>query len=182
MKEKVEKKIIYISSMGGHLKELLALKKSMKKFKSYIITEKTEATSFLKDLEKRKIEENIEKNNEENNENEDFFEKVYYLPYGTKKNIIKYFFVFIAMIIKSIYFLIKIRPKAIVTTGTHTAVPICYIGKLFGCKIVYIETFANITTKTLAGKILYPITDKFIVQWESMKKLYPKADYYGGIF
>ncbi|MBF0990227.1 MAG: hypothetical protein HXK70_05715 [Clostridiales bacterium] len=69
-----------------------------------------------------------------------------------------------------------------VTTGTHTAVPICYIGKLFGCKIIYIETFANITTKTLAGKILYPITDKFIVQWESMKKLYPKADYYGGIF
>ena len=74
MKEKEEKKIIYISSMGGHLKELLALKKSMKQFKSYIITEKTEATSFLKELEKRKIEEN---NEEENNENEDFLEKVY---------------------------------------------------------------------------------------------------------
>lgn len=171
MKEKEEKRIIYISSMGGHLKELLALKKSMKQFKSYIITEKTDATSFLKDLEKGK-----------NKESENFFEKVYYLPYGTKKNIFKYLFIFIAMIIKSIYFLIKIRPKAIVTTGTHTAVPICYIGKLFGCKIVYIETFANITTKTLAGRILYPIADKFIVQWDSMKKLYPKAEYYGGIF
>lgn len=109
MKEKAEKKIIYISSMGGHLKELLALKKSMKKFKSYIITEKTEATSFLKDLEKREKKEN---NEEEKNENEDFFEKVYYLPYGTKKNIIKYFFVFIAMIIKSIYLFIKIRTKS----------------------------------------------------------------------
>ena len=109
MKEKAEKKIIYISSMGGHLKELLALKKSMKKFKSYIITEKTDATSFLKELERRKIEENNEK---ENNKNEDFFEKVYYLPYGTKKNIIKYFFVFIAMIIKSIYLFIKIRTKS----------------------------------------------------------------------
>ena len=109
MKEKAEKKIIYISSMGGHLKELLALKKSMKKFKSYIITEKTEATSFLKDLEKRETKENSE---EENNENEDFFEKVYYLPYGTKKNIIKYLFVFIAMIIKSIYLFIKIRTKS----------------------------------------------------------------------
>lgn len=113
MKEKAEKKIIYISSMGGHLKELLALKKSMKKFKSYIITEKTEATSFLKELEKRENKENIEENSEEeNNENKDFFEKVYYLPYGTKKNIIKYFFVFIAMIIKSIYLFIKIRTKS----------------------------------------------------------------------
>lgn len=179
MKEKKEKKVIYISSMGGHLKELLALKKSMKKFKSYIVTEKTDATSFLKELEKKETKENSE---EENNENEAFFEKVYYLPYGTKKNIIKYLFIFIAMIIKSMYLVIKIRPKAIVTTGTHTAVPICYMGKLFGCKIIYIETFANINSQTLAGKIVYPIADKFIIQWETMKKLYPKADYYGGIF
>ena len=175
----MEKKIIYISSMGGHLKELLALKKSMKHFKSYIVTEKTDATSFLKDLQK--IENNKSANNC-NNDNDIFFEEVYYLPYGTKKNIFKYFIIFLMMIFKSIYILLKIRPKAIVTTGTHTAVPICYIGKIFGVKIVYIETFANITTKTLAGKIIYPIADKFIVQWESMKKLYPKSEYFGGVF
>ena len=175
----MEKKIIYISSMGGHLKELLALKKSMKHFKSYIVTEKTDATSFLKDLQKTK---NNKSTNNCNNDNDIFFEEVYYLPYGTKKNIFKYFIIFLMMIFKSIYILLKIRPKAIVTTGTHTAVPICYIGKIFGVKIVYIETFANITTKTLAGRILYPIADKFIVQWDSMKKLYPKAEYYGGIF
>lgn len=175
----MEKKIIYISSMGGHLKELLALKKSMKHFKSYIVTEKTDATSFLKDLQKT---ENNKSTNNCNNDNDIFFEEVYYLPYGTKKNIFKYFIIFLMMIFKSIYILLKIRPKAIVTTGTHTAVPICYIGKIFGVKIVYIETFANITTKTLAGKIIYPIADKFIVQWESMKKLYPKSEYFGGVF
>ena len=175
----MEKKIIYISSMGGHLKELLALKKSMKHFKSYIVTEKTDATSFLKDLQKTK---NNKSTNNCNNDNDIFFEEVYYLPYGTKKNIFRYFIIFLMMIFKSIYILLKIRPKAIVTTGTHTAVPICYIGKIFGVKIVYIETFANITTKTLAGKIIYPIADKFIVQWESMKKLYPKSEYFGGVF
>ena len=175
----MEKKIIYISSMGGHLKELLALKKSMKHFKSYIVTEKTDATSFLKDLQKTK---NNKSTNNCSNDNDIFFEEVYYLPYGTKKNIFKYFIIFLMMIFKSIYILLNIRPKAIVTTGTHTAVPICYIGKIFGVKIVYIETFANITTKTLAGKIIYPIADKFIVQWESMKKLYPKSEYFGGVF
>lgn len=175
----MEKKIIYISSMGGHLKELLALKKSMKHFKSYIVTEKTDATSFLKDLQKTK---NNKSTNNCNNDNDIFFEEVYYLPYGTKKNIFKYIFIFLMMIFKSIYILLKIRPKAIVTTGTHTAVPMCYIGKIFGVKIVYIETFANINTKTLAGKIIYPIADKFIVQWESMKKLYPKSEYFGGVF
>jgi hypothetical protein len=51
----------------------------------------------------------------------------------------------------------------------------CCIGKLFGSKIIYIETFANMYTKTVTGKLLYPIADLFIVQWDSMKKLYPNS-------
>ena len=37
-------------------------------------------------------------------------------------------------------------------------------------------------TKTATGRLIYPISDKFVVQWESMKKLYPKADFGGWIF
>ena len=54
--------------------------------------------------------------------------------------------------------------------------------KLFKSKVIYIETFANSKTKTLAGKIVYPIADTFIVQWESMKKLYPDSVVGGWIF
>lgn len=45
----------------------------------------------------------------------------------------------------------------------------------------FIETFANITTKTLSGKLVYPIADLFLVQWEEMLELYPKAKYRGGL-
>ena len=58
----------------------------------------------------------------------------------------------------------------------------CCIGKILGSKIIYIESFANITTKTITGKLLYPIADKFIVQWDEMKKLYPDAVVGGWIF
>jgi len=58
----------------------------------------------------------------------------------------------------------------------------CYIGKIFGSKIIFIETFANSKTKTLSGKIVYKIADTFIVQWEDMKKLYPKAICAGWIY
>ena len=58
----------------------------------------------------------------------------------------------------------------------------CCIGKILGSKIIYIESFANIKTKTITGKLLYPIADKFIVQWESMLELYPKATFGGWIF
>ena len=83
---------------------------------------------------------------------------------------------------KTIYLYFKIRPNVIVTTGTHTAGPMCILGKIFGSKIIYIETFANRNKKTATGKLLYPIADLFIVQWEEMLKLYPKAVYGGSIY
>ena len=56
------------------------------------------------------------------------------------------------------------------------------IGKIFGSKIIYIETFANINSKTITGSLVYKFADLFIVQWESMLKLYPKAEFGGWIF
>ena len=46
----------------------------------------------------------------------------------------------------------------------------------------FIETFANITSKTITGSLVYKFADLFIVQWESMLKLYPKAEFGGWIF
>lgn len=155
------KKVLFISSTGGHLMELLQLKKIFEKYDSYLITEYMESTKDLKKVYKDKLE---------------------YLVYGTKDHIFIYLPKFIFNCFKSLYFYIKIRPKVIITTGTHTAVPMCYLGKIFGSKIIYIETFANSNTKTLAGKMTYPISDLFIVQWESMLKLYPKAVYGGWIY
>jgi len=155
------KKVLFISSTGGHLNELLQLKPMFSKYDSYLITEKTKTNKNL--------------NNEDLN-------NIYYLFYGTKSQIIKYLFVFSFNIIKSFYLFLKIRPNVIITTGAHTSVPMCYIGKLFRKKIIYIETFANMNTKTLTGKLIYPIADLFVVQWESMLKLYPKATYGGWIF
>ena len=140
--------------------ELLQLKELFKKYDSYIITEKTKSTIDLKDK----------------------YSKVNYLVYGTKDHFLTYIFKLIYNVFKSLILFIKIRPKVIITTGTHTAVPMCYIGKLFFRKVIYIETIANSNTKTLSGKLVYPIADTFIVQWESMLELYPKAIYGGWIY
>ena len=146
------KKVLFISSTGGHFSELIKLEPLFKNYDYSIITEKDSTT---KDLQKNY--------------------KIYYLPYSTRSKIIEYIFKYVFVILKSIILFIRIKPDVIVSTGTHTAVPICFLGKLFNKKIVYIETYANITRKTLTGKIIYPIADLFIVQWKEMKKLYPKA-------
>ena len=55
-------------------------------------------------------------------------------------------------------------------------------GKLCGSNVVYLGSIANTNKKTATGKLIYPIADLFIVQWEEMLKLYPKAVYGGTIY
>lgn len=157
----MRKKVLFISSTGGHLSELMALKPLFSKYEYEIVTEKTDSTISLKSK---------------------YGKKMHYLIYGTKHHMLSYIWKTPVNIFKSLFLYFKIRPKVIITTGAHTAVWMCYIGKIFRSKIIYIETLANINTKTLSGKLIYPIADKFIVQWEEMLKLYPKAIYGGFIF
>jgi UDP-N-acetylglucosamine:LPS N-acetylglucosamine transferase len=76
----------------------------------------------------------------------------------------------------------KEKPDVLISSGAAVAVPFFYLGKLFGAKLIYIEVFDRIDKPTMTGKLVYPIVDKFIVQWEEMKQVYPKAVDLGSIF
>ncbi len=156
------KKVMFISSTGGHLNELLMLKSMFKKYPFMLITENTPTNKELVTTYGKKY--------------------TKYLVYGTRKHPISYPFKLLINVIKSFYYYILYRPKFIITTGAHTAGPMCLIGKLFRSKIIYIETFANSETKSLTGSIVYKFADLFIVQWESMLKVYDKAVYGGWIY
>ena len=157
----IKRNVLFIASTGGHLNELMQVKSLFKKYDYHIITEKTK-------LEKSLVER--------------YGERISCLIYGTKKYPIRYFFKFIANCFISLYYFFKFKPEVVVTTGTHTAVPMCYIAKMFGSKIIFIETFANRETATVAGKIVYPIADTFVVQWEEMHKVYPKSVCWGWLY
>jgi hypothetical protein len=58
----------------------------------------------------------------------------------------------------------------------------CLLCKLFGKKLIYIESFAKVTSPTETGKLMYKFADRFYVQWESMLEIYPNAIYLGGIY
>ncbi len=142
------------------MEELLQLAGMFDKYEYRLVTEKTDTTSYL---EKK-------------------YKNVSYLVYGTRDHLLPYLFIFPFNCIKSFFLYLKYRPEVIITTGTHTAVPMCYIAHLFKKKVIWIETLANATTPTKAGKMVYPIADLFLVQYESMLKVYPKAQYWGSLF
>ena len=144
-----------MGSSGGHLTHLYQLKTFWENKNRFWVTfNKEDANSLLKD------------------------EKVYYCHFPTNRSVK-------ALLINTVIawkVLRKEKPDLIISSGAAVAVPFFYLGKLFGAKTIYIEVFDRIDASTITGKLVYPISDKFIVQWDEMKKIYPKAINLGSIF
>lgn len=86
--------------------------------------------------------------------------------------------------ILSLKIVFKEKPHVVVTTGAEIVIPLCYLSKiLVQAKIIFIETFARITSPSFTGRIIYPIADLFVVQWPELLKFYSaKAKYVGRVF
>lgn len=148
-------KVCLVGSSGGHLAHLYMLRPFWQDKERFWVTfDKEDAKFLLKD------------------------EKMYPCYFPTNRNatnLIRNTFVAWKVLQKE-------RPDVIISSGAAVAVPFFYLGKALGAKLIYIEVFDRIDKPTLTGKLVYPITDKFIIQWEEMKAVYPKAINLGSIF
>lgn len=148
-------KVCLVGSSGGHLTHLYMLKPFWNHKKRFWVTfDKEDARSLLKG------------------------EKVYPCYYPTNRNVKN----LIRNSIIALKILWKEKPDLIISSGAAVAVPFFYFGKLFGVKSIYIEVFDRIDKPTMTGKLVYPVSDIFIVQWEEQKRIYKKAINLGSIF
>jgi len=78
----------------------------------------------------------------------------------------------------------KEKPDLLFSTGAEVAIPAFFVGKyLFGTKLIFLESMARVEAPSSTGKILYHISDIFMVQWpELLKKIGPRALYKGRLF
>ena len=153
--QKKEIKVCLVGSSGGHLTHLYMLKPFWENKKRFWVTfDKEDARSLLNG------------------------EKVYPCYYPTNRNIKN----LIRTTVVAWKVLHKEKPDLIISSGAAVSVPFFYLGKLFGSKLIYIEVFDRIDKPTLSGRLVYPIVDKFIVQWEEQKEVYKKAINLGSIF
>jgi beta-1,4-N-acetylglucosaminyltransferase len=77
----------------------------------------------------------------------------------------------------------KERPDVLFSTGSEIAVLAFFLGKyLFHTKLIFLETVTRPETPSFTARIVYPITDLFLVQWESLLKQFgPRAQYKGRV-
>lgn len=150
-------KVCFAASSGGHYEQLMMLKPLMEKYESFVITEETAYNSKVNGR------------------------KMYYMKQVNRKE--KSFMPrMINNTLRSLKIYRKEKPDVVICTGVLAMIPMCLIAKVHGKKLIYIESFAKVTSGTLTGKLLYKFADQFYVQWPEMLNIYPNAIFLGGIY
>ena len=75
--------------------------------------------------------------------------------------------------------LYKSRPDVIISAGPSMTIPLFWLSKLMGIKTIFLESWVRVHHGSITGKLVYPVSDLFLVQWPTMKKQYPKAVFAG---
>lgn len=74
------------------------------------------------------------------------------------------------------------RPDVVLSTGAGPAVPAALVARALGARVLYVETFAAVERPSLTGRLMAPLADHFLVQWPTLLRHFPAARYAGSVF
>ena len=140
--------ILLVCSSGGHLGQLYNLRPWWGEFERVWVTfDKPDATSLLTD------------------------EEVVWAHHPTTRNL--------PNLLRNTWLafstLRRLRPAMVVSTGAAVAFPFFLAARMYGAKTTYIEVFDRLDSATLTGRLCYPLSDLFLLQWEEQKRVYPRG-------
>lgn len=81
----------------------------------------------------------------------------------------------------------RVKPDAILSNGPANGAVFAWIGVLREAligerlRIVYVESVARVSGLSVSGRLVYPIADRFLVQWEEVTARWPEAEYLGRV-
>lgn len=82
----------------------------------------------------------------------------------------------------ALFWVLRLRPQAVVSLGATNVVFFCCFAKVFGARLYHVECMNQVVSPSITGRFLYPICDRLFVQWPELLKQYgPKAVYEGWV-
>ena len=147
-------KICLAASSGGHLSQLLKLSESWKSHETFCVT--------TTDIVGRKIHE---------------FGKVYVVGECNRENLIPVFRVFA----RCIRVMLREKPDVVISTGAAAGCIVCFLGKLLGARVIWIDSITNVERLSLSGRMVRYISDLLLVQWPELAEKYKNVEYVGAV-
>jgi UDP-N-acetylglucosamine:LPS N-acetylglucosamine transferase len=76
---------------------------------------------------------------------------------------------------------LKEQPDVILSTGAAAGCMVCFLGKISGAKVIWIDSITNTERLSLSGRMVRHIADLFLVQWPQLAAKYKNVEYVGSV-
>lgn len=151
------KKVLFVSSAGGHFAQLLQFKSLFESYNYLLVTENIPSNQELKE-----------------------FYRISFVRKREGGRGPRFWLDFIYNSAISLKLMCLHKPDVIITTGSYIAIPFLVFSKFFGAKSIFLLSYARVNSRAKSADFAYYLADVFIVQWESALKHYKKGIYLGG--
>jgi beta-1,4-N-acetylglucosaminyltransferase len=142
------KRYCLVSSSGGHLLQLFALRPIWEDGdRCWVSFDKEDARSLLRD------------------------ERVYWAHFPTNRNVPN----LLRNLRVAWRVLRREGPDVVISTGAGVAIPFFLLGRLFRAKLVYLEVYDRIDSPTLSGRVCQPFSHLFALQWLEQRRFYGRG-------
>ena len=147
-------RVLIVCSSGGHLAQLHCLDAWWRRHeRAWVTFDKADARSLLEG------------------------ERVYWGHHPTNRNVPN----LLRNTALALRVLARERPQLIVSNGAGIAVPFLWLGKLAGARTVYVEVYDRVDTPTLTARLVRPVLDRMVVQWEEQRRFYGEGVFLGAV-
>ena len=147
-------KICLVASAGGHLSQLLKITPAVEGYEAFVITT---SEAVRKNLTR--------------------FGRVHVVGECNRQHGLKV----IQVLLACWRILRREKPDVVLSTGAAAGCMCCFLGKLRGAKVVWVDSITNVDRLSLSGRLVRHIADLFLVQWAALARKYRGTEYLGAI-
>jgi beta-1,4-N-acetylglucosaminyltransferase len=148
------RELLLVCSSGGHLQQLHALRPAWEPYSRLWVTfDRSDARALL------------------------VGEEVVYAYGPTNRSLRK----LARNLLLAIRLIRRERPRVLLTTGAGVCVPFAWAGRMFGCKVVYVESATRIDVPSLSLRLVRPVAHRIYVQWPELQRRVRSARYHGSV-
>jgi UDP-N-acetylglucosamine:LPS N-acetylglucosamine transferase len=147
-------KICLAASAGGHTSQLFKIRESWNGHQTFCVTTTQHVAEQLRK-----------------------FGNVYVVGECNREHFVRV----IMVLFKCMRVILHEEPDVVISTGAAVGCIVCFLGKLLGAKIVWIDSITNVERISLSGRLVRPISDLFLVQWPELVEKYNNVEYIGAV-
>lgn len=147
-------RICVVASAGGHISQLTKLADSWYGYDTFCIT----TTEVVREKLRK-------------------YGKVYVIGECNRQHPLRV----VKVLIQVARIVLREKLDVVISTGAAVGCIACFLAKLTGAKIVWVDSITNVKRISLSGRLVRYIADIFLVQWPDLAKQCKNIEYAGAV-